>query len=72
MRILHLSADYPDPVHPAKTLAIRNLLELVPQHIHHVFSLNRTHWHGELSMHRFDDRVATGNTAIQYLYSFPS
>ena len=41
MRILHLSADYPDPVQPRKTRAIANLIELVPEHTHRVLSLNR-------------------------------
>lgn len=41
MQILHLSADYPDPLAPAKTSAIRRLLELVPEVDHDVYSLNR-------------------------------
>ena len=41
MRILHLSADYPDPLRPQKTRAIANLLLLVPEHEHRVVSLNR-------------------------------
>lgn len=47
MRILHISADYPDPLVPSKTPAIRNLLDLVPEHEHRVWSLNRVGWrHG--------------------------
>lgn len=41
MQVLHLSADYPDPLAPAKTTAIRRLLELVPEIDHRVYSLNR-------------------------------
>ncbi|MEM1346310.1 MAG: glycosyltransferase family 4 protein [Pseudomonadota bacterium] len=41
MRILHLSADFPDPLVPAKTRAVANLLDLVPEHEHRVWSLNR-------------------------------
>jgi glycosyltransferase involved in cell wall biosynthesis len=41
LRILHLSADYPDPVDPRKTRAIANLLALVPEHENRVLSLNR-------------------------------
>lgn len=44
MRILHLSADYPDPLVPAKTRAVANLLALVPGHDHHVYTLNRVDW----------------------------
>jgi glycosyltransferase involved in cell wall biosynthesis len=41
LRILHLSADYPDPVQPRKTRAIANLIALAPEHEHRVLSLNR-------------------------------
>lgn len=72
MRILHLSADYPDPVAPRKTQAIRNLLALVPEHDHHVISLNRrggvadpAAWRGGIAARPFED--ATGaHTALTY------
>ena len=41
MLILHLSADFPDPFVPGKTRAVSNLLDLVPEHDHEVYSLNR-------------------------------
>lgn len=41
-RILHLSADFPDPVAPGKTPVIRSLLQLTAaDHAHEVISLNR-------------------------------
>ena len=41
MKIVHLSADFPDPLHPGKTKAVSNLLSLAPRHEHRVYSLNR-------------------------------
>ncbi len=41
MQILHLSADYPDPLMPQKTNAIRGLLDLIEEVEHRVYSLNR-------------------------------
>lgn len=41
MQVLHLSADFPDPLASAKTSAIRRLLDLVPEVDHRVYSLNR-------------------------------
>lgn len=41
-RILHISADFPDPIAPHKTPVIDRLIELVDDHYdHHVLSLNR-------------------------------
>lgn len=41
-RILHLSADFPDPLNAAKTPVIERLIDLVSdQYRHHVISLNR-------------------------------
>lgn len=44
MRILHISADYPDPLVPDKTSAISRLLALTPEREHRVWSLNRAGW----------------------------
>jgi glycosyltransferase involved in cell wall biosynthesis len=62
LRILHLSADYPDPVNPGKTRAVANLLALVPEHDHRVLSLNRrggvadlAAWRGGLAAAPFAD-----------------
>ncbi|MFC3098013.1 glycosyltransferase [Alteraurantiacibacter palmitatis] len=41
-RLVHISADYPDPIVPAKTAAIRNLVHLIDTHFaNRVISLNR-------------------------------
>lgn len=41
-RVLHLSADFPDPINPAKTPVIARLIDLVADaHDHRVISLNR-------------------------------
>ncbi|KAA5604673.1 glycosyltransferase family 4 protein [Roseospira marina] len=41
-RVLHISADFPDPLQPAKTRAISNLIDLTHDTLdHHVYSLNR-------------------------------
>lgn len=39
--VLHITADFPDAHAPGKTPAVRRLLELVPEHNHVVYSLNR-------------------------------
>jgi glycosyltransferase involved in cell wall biosynthesis len=41
MKILHLSADYPDALQLAKTHAVLELVEGMRQHDHFVYSLNR-------------------------------
>jgi glycosyltransferase involved in cell wall biosynthesis len=42
-RILHISADFPDPLVPGKTRAISNLLDLTADVFRHsVYSINRT------------------------------
>jgi len=62
MRILHISADYPDPLAPAKTRAVANLLALVPEHAHRVWSINRVGWrHG---IHALD--FGEGHRAVAY------
>lgn len=62
LRILHLSADYPDPVAPQKTRAIANLLALIPEHGNQVLSLNRRGgiadlraWTGDVESAPFED-----------------
>lgn len=42
MRVLHLSADFPDPIASGKTRAISNLLGITPDLSHLVYSLNST------------------------------
>ena len=72
MRILHLSADYPDPVQPRKTRAIANLIALVPEHAHRVLSLNRRGgladpgaWAGGVAAAPFED-AAGSHLAMTY------
>jgi glycosyltransferase involved in cell wall biosynthesis len=62
MRILHISADFPDPLAPAKTRAVANLLALAPEHEHRVWSINRVGWrHG---IHALD--FGEGHRAVAY------
>ncbi|MEO0679047.1 MAG: glycosyltransferase [Pseudomonadota bacterium] len=65
MRLLHVTADYPDPLAPGKTPAVRNLLELVPEHEHRVFSLNRVGGAGIASL-PFEDAAGRGHRAVAY------
>lgn len=72
LRILHLSADYPDPLAPQKTRAVANLLELVEAR-HRVISLNRTGrlldreaWHGAMTATGFADAAGPAHQAVAY------
>lgn len=62
MRILHLSADFPDPLAPGKTRAVANLLALAPDHDHLVYSLNRVTGPGGI----FAQSFGPGNRAVAY------
>ncbi len=64
--ILHLSADYPDPLMPRKTRAVANLLALVPEHSHYVYSLNRVAWRTGIHALNFADEVGEGHRAVAY------
>lgn len=68
--ILHLSADYPDPLVPAKTRAIANLLALAPDLDHRVFSLNRVGgrdaWKADIEMLAFSDAAGEAHHAVAY------
>lgn len=66
MRILHLSADYPDPLAAGKTRAIRNLLALAPAHEHRVWSLNRVDWRARIAALDFGDEVGRRHRAVAY------
>lgn len=59
--ILHISADFPDPIAPGKTKAVANLIAETPGFRHVVYSLNRRMTRG-ISMTRFDN----DHTAIAY------
>lgn len=60
--IIHISADFPDPLVPGKTRAVANLLTATPGFRHIVYSLNRGHWSQGLSLVPFGE----GHTAITY------
>lgn len=62
MRILHVTADYPDPLAPAKTRAIQALLALVPEHEHQVWSLNRVDFRHGVNAVEFGE----GHRAVTY------
>jgi glycosyltransferase involved in cell wall biosynthesis len=62
MRILHVSADFPDPLAPAKTRAVANLLDLAPEHEHRVWSLNRVGFRHGVSLLPF----GAGHHAVAY------
>lgn len=66
MRILHLSADYPDPLGPSKTRAISNLLAMASDHEHRVFSLNRVGWRNETEALIFSDAAGDEHRAVAY------
>jgi len=59
--IIHISADFPDPIVPGKTKAVANLLKATAGFRHIVYSLNRTHKPGV-----FLQRFADDHTAIAY------
>ncbi len=42
--ILHISADFPDPLSPGKTSAVRKLITRTDGYRHVVYSLNRVSW----------------------------
>src|SRR5690606_31750495 len=70
MRILHLTADYPDPLMPSKTRAVSNLLEIAsagePGHAHRVVSLNRVGWRAGMHAIDFADRAGQHHRALAY------
>ncbi|MGB0084920.1 MAG: glycosyltransferase [Rhodomicrobiaceae bacterium] len=60
--IIHISADFPDPLVPGKTTAVQSLIEAAPEHRHIVYSLNRVGWRTGIAARPFGD----GNLAIAY------
>ena len=54
--ILHISADFPDPLQPNKTKAVSMLLDLTGERFrHHVYSLNRVGLGNGIAAVDFDD-----------------
>ncbi len=66
MRVLHVSADYPDPLAPAKTRAVSNLLALTRDVEHRVWSLNRVGWRHATRALDFADAAGEGHRAVAY------
>lgn len=62
MKILHVTADHPDPFEPVKTPAIRNLLAITPALDHVLYSINRRPWPGGIAAMDFDG----GARAVSY------
>jgi glycosyltransferase involved in cell wall biosynthesis len=60
--ILHISADFPDPLAPGKTKAAANLLKETTRFRHVVYSLNRVSWKSGVRSLPFGD----GNVAVAY------
>ena len=66
MRLLHLAADYPDPLVPTKTKAVANLLGLVPGVEHRVYALNRVGWRAGIHGLDFADANGSHHRAVAY------
>jgi glycosyltransferase involved in cell wall biosynthesis len=60
--IVHISCDFPDPLVPAKTRSVFNLLENTPGYRHVIYSLNRVSWKSGVVAVRF----AADRTSIAY------
>lgn len=65
--ILHISADFPDALVPAKTRAVEALIAGVNEFRHVVYSLNRASWHRGVAAIPFgQDRIALAYGAPPY------
>jgi glycosyltransferase involved in cell wall biosynthesis len=65
--ILHISADFPDPLVPVKTRAVSNLVAESAGYRHMVYSLNRVSWRAGVQALPFgEDRVALAYGAPPY------
>jgi glycosyltransferase involved in cell wall biosynthesis len=65
--ILHISADFPDPIQPAKTKAVERQIEATEGFRHVVYSLNRANWRSDIAMLAFaEDRFALAYGAPPY------
>ncbi len=65
--ILHITADFPDPLAPGKSAAISNLVDSTLGYRHIVYSLNRvSSWRGVQSMEFSDDRIAVAYGAPRW------
>jgi glycosyltransferase involved in cell wall biosynthesis len=65
--ILHISADFPDPMVPVKTKAVERLIAGTDGFRHVVYSLNRVNWRTDIAMLPFgEDRIALAYGAPPY------
>jgi glycosyltransferase involved in cell wall biosynthesis len=65
--ILHITADFPDPLSPGKSAAISNLVDATYGYRHIVYSLNRvSSWRGMQSLQFSDDRIAVAYGAPRW------
>jgi glycosyltransferase involved in cell wall biosynthesis len=65
--VVHISADFPDPLVPGKTRAVENLLAAAAGFRHVVYSLNRVSWKSEIALLAFgEDRTAVAYGAPPY------
>lgn len=66
LRILQLSADYPDPLDWHKPTAIYNLVSLAESHEQRVYALNRVKMGLGISGLSFEDELGIGHRAVAY------
>lgn len=65
--ILHISADFPDPLAPQKTKAVENLIAKTDGFRHIVYSINRVNWRRDIALFPFaEDRTAIAYGAPPY------
>jgi glycosyltransferase involved in cell wall biosynthesis len=65
--ILHISADFPDPMVPGKTRAVERLVAATEGFRHVVYSINRVNWRTDIAMQQFgEDRIALAYGAPSY------
>lgn len=65
--ILHISADFPDPLVPEKTKAVANLIAKADGFRHIVYSINRVSWRNDIALFPFaEDRIAVAYGAPPY------
>jgi glycosyltransferase involved in cell wall biosynthesis len=65
--ILHISADFPDPLVAAKTRAVASLIAEADGYRHVVYSLNRVSWRTDIALFPFgEDRIALAYGAPPY------
>lgn len=65
--VLHISADFPDPLVPTKTKAVQSLIDGAPGYRHIVYSLNRVSWKAGIAARPFgEDHRAVAYGAPPY------